>query len=70
MRVRGEYVDYIDWNKDVFIDTHGQLEVMNQVVSRIIPANVSYVHPSQNDGEWLILQFFVKTRSSGESSGE
>ena len=30
-------------------------KVMDQVVLWIVPANVSYVGPSQNDSEWLIL---------------
>ena len=63
MRVREEYVDYIDWNEDVYVNMHGQpawstnwgMEVMDQVVLQIVPANMSYVGPSQNDGEWLIL---------------
>ena len=33
------------------------MEVMDQVVLQIVPVNVSYVGPSQNDGEWLILRF-------------
>ena len=33
------------------------MEVIDQVVLQIILVNVSYVGPSQNDGEWLILWF-------------